>query len=135
MVQKTRAVLVVEDYKTIQRIVRGLLERIGLKPDEIQVAASVQEALGLLDTQRFDVVLCDIELEEAGASGLELLRAVRKTSNPKIRDTPFIMVTTDDRRSTVQAALELGIHGYLLKPFREDALRKELHKVRSLKDL
>jgi two-component system chemotaxis response regulator CheY len=132
MADKTRAVLIVDDHKTMRRIIRELLGRIGFKPDEIHDVASLREARELLNKKRFDVVLCDIDLGETGAGGIELLQEVRQLPNLEIRYTPFIMVTTDAHKQTVQAALKHGIHGYLLKPFREEALRAELHRVKSL---
>ena len=116
-------ILVVDDYQTMVRIIQKLLEQIGFK--DISTASNGQEALEKINEQPFDLVVSDWNMEPM--TGIELLKAVR--SNPKHKDTPFIMVTAESKPENVLAAKDAGVSNYIVKPFNAETLQKKIESV------
>ncbi len=106
-------ILVVDDEGPIRRLLRKFLEEAGFAT---RLAESVAAARLELDTAQFDLVLCDLDMP--GESGLELLRYL-KTSCP---DTGRVMVTGTSDPEIAGEILEIGVYGYILKPFNRSIL-------------
>jgi DNA-binding response OmpR family regulator len=100
-------VLVVEDDARIRVALRLALEEEG---HQVEEAESGEDALDLAQRIAPDVVLVDIVLP--GMSGLDLCRALRKTSA-----VPIIVVTARADTHDVVAGLEAGADDYVTKPF------------------
>jgi two-component system, chemotaxis family, chemotaxis protein CheY len=116
-------VLIVDDYSTMRRIVRNLLNQIGITdPDE---ADTGQSALEKLRSSRFDVVIADWTMQPM--SGLDLLKAIR--ADHRLKDTRFIIVTADHKAENIIAAKEAGVNNYIVKPFDASTLKKRLEAV------
>ena len=113
-------VLVVDDYKTMVRIIVNLLRQIGFQ--DIDDAADGSSALGLMAQKQYGLVISDWNMEPM--SGLQLLKEVR--SNPAIKSTPFIMVTAESRVENVIAAKNAGVNNYIVKPFSADTLKSKI---------
>jgi signal transduction histidine kinase len=101
------AVLIVDDEESVRRVLRRVLER----QHAVDEAATVDHARRQLATGRFELVLCDISM--AGESGLELARSLA-TDAP---ETVVVMVTGVDDPKIAAEAVDLGVYGYLVKPF------------------
>ena len=101
------AILIVDDETSIRHILRRVLER----EHSVDEAGSVDEARRKLAETDFELVLCDINL--SGESGLDLLRSV----SPTLGDTAVVMVTGIDDPKVAEEAFEMGVYGYLVKPF------------------
>jgi cyclic di-GMP phosphodiesterase len=110
-------ILCVDDDLQVRRVITHLVRAAGY---ECQGVGDAREARGLLDRERFSIVLCDIELP--GESGLELLRELAGRSP----DVAMLMVTGQDAPEVADLALKLGAYGYVTKPFGENALRINL---------
>jgi two-component system NtrC family sensor kinase len=106
-------ILVVDDEGPIRRLLRKFLEEAGYAT---RMAESVAAAREELNTVQFDLVLCDLDMP--GESGLELLRYL-KTSCP---DTGRVMVTGTSDPEIASEILEIGVYGYILKPFNRSIL-------------
>lgn len=113
-------VLIVDDYRTMLRIVRGLLSEIGLK--NVDEANDGESALRLMQTKRYDLVLSDWNMQPM--TGLELLRAVR--ANPGTAKTPFVMITAEAKVENVASARAAGVSGYMVKPFNSTTLKAKI---------
>ena len=135
MAEKKYSVLIVDDSAAMRRIIRELLGRLNIKGPTIQEAETLSQAFERMQADQFDVVLCDIDLGRKEEDGLELLRAVRNSTDTVIRATPFIMVTKDNTQRSVMTARQFGIDGYLLKPFHATTLKEKLKLVKTFKDL
>lgn len=109
-------VLIVDDSRSMMRILRRLLEKIGY--DDIEEATDGRIALDMIHKDDFGLVLCDIRMSPV--NGIDLVREVR--SDPVRRDLPVIMVTSETRREWIKAAKDAGADGYLIKPFDGDRL-------------
>jgi two-component system nitrogen regulation response regulator GlnG len=108
--------LIVDDDRTVRRIVRAGLEE--LEGCTIIEAADGDAALKLLQAERPDVALLDIYLPEH--HGLELFQKFRAID----RKLPVIFITADATSETVIQAMRAGAYDYLSKPLRIDQLRR-----------
>ena len=118
-------VLVVDDYKTMIRIIRNLLKQLGF--NDVDDAADGTEAFEKLQKKQYGLVISDWNMEPM--TGYELLKQVR--SDETLGKTPFIMVTAENDKDTVVQAAKLGVTQFILKPFNNDAVigrMKEAYK-------
>ncbi len=117
-------ILVVDDYKTMVRIIRNLLVQLGF--EDVDDASDGSEALSRMSSKHYGLVISDWNMEPM--NGLDFLKAIRSgsTDNTKV---PFIMVTAESKQSSVQAAKEAGVNNYIVKPFSADTLRSKLDSV------
>jgi two-component system, chemotaxis family, chemotaxis protein CheY len=122
-VDKSTPILVVDDYKTMVRIVRNLLHQLGF--DHVDDANDGASALARLREKRFGLVISDWAMEPM--SGLELLQAMR--ADPELETLPFIMITAENRRDRVAMAEQAGANGYIVKPFNAEALSDRIVRV------
>ena len=118
-------VLIVDDYKTMLRIIRNLLKQIGF--ENVDEAADGTEALGKLRTKRYGLVISDWNMSPM--TGLELLQAVR--ADAKLETIPFIMITAESKTENVVAAKQAGVSNYIVKPFNAETLQGKIEKVLS----
>jgi PAS domain S-box-containing protein len=100
-------VLAIDDSPEILRAVeRTLAERF-----DCEFAGDVPEAREKLAAEDFDLMLCDVQMP--GEAGLELAEGMVADGI----DTAIVLIAGADDPGTVERALELGVHGYLVKPF------------------
>jgi len=116
-------VLVVDDYKTMIRIIRNLLGQLGFT--NIDEAEDGKSALDKLREQKFGLVISDWNMEPM--TGYELLREVR--ADDKLKATPFIMITAESKTENVIAAKKAGVNNYIVKPFNAATLKGKLTAV------
>ncbi len=116
-------VLVVDDYRTMVRIIRNLLRQIGFS--HIDEAADGEEAWRKLSKSQYGLIISDWNMEPM--SGFELLTQVRGDETHK--NTPFIMVTAESKSENVAAAKAAGVSTYIVKPFNAVTLRSRLRSV------
>ena len=106
-------ILVVDDFSTMRRIVRNLLVELGFSSPLIQEADDGDNALAMLRSMPFDLVVTDWNMPNM--SGIDLLRAIR--AEPSIKALPVLMVTAENNRDQIIAAAQAGVNGYVVKPF------------------
>ncbi|MGB0748410.1 MAG: response regulator [Magnetospiraceae bacterium] len=122
-VDKNMAVLVVDDYKTMLRILRNLLRQLGFT--NVDEATDGSMALQKLRQKSFGFIISDWNMEPM--TGLQLLREVRADDN--LKHIPFIMVTAESKSENVIAAKEAGVSNYIVKPFNAETLRSKMVSV------
>ena len=120
---KNTHILIVDDYKTMLRIIRHLLKRIGF--DNVDETESGMDALRKLSVKDYDLVISDWNMEPV--SGLQLLKEVR--ADVKLKETPFIMIISEIRSDIVIAAKEAGVSNCIVKPFNAMTLGKKIEEV------
>ena len=118
--------LVVDDFSTMRRIVRGLLKEMGWS--NVEEAEDGATALAKLKSQPFDFVICDINMPIM--SGIDLLKAVK--ADAALKHVPMLMVTAEARKEDIVMAVQCGAADYLVKPFTQAALEERVNKA--LKD-
>ena len=110
----THRVLVVDDDRAVRTVLRvNLTKKGGL---ELTVASGVQEALGELRSQAFDLVLTDVQMQDG--TGLDLLEQV-KSSWP---DTEVVVMTGYGSVGDAVRAMKSGAADYIIKPVERDEL-------------
>ncbi len=116
-------ILVVDDYKTMLRIIRNLLKQLGF--NNVDEATDGSVALQKLRDKKYGLVISDWNMEPM--SGLELLKEVR--ADQRLRELPFIMVTAESKSENVVAAKSAGVSNYIIKPFNAATLKTKLTAV------
>jgi two-component system, chemotaxis family, chemotaxis protein CheY len=119
------SLLIVDDSPMMRSFIRRVLALSGLPEHEIAEAGDGEEALRVMQGQRVDVVLSDINMPKM--SGSELIRTMRE--EPALRDIPVIVVSTDSTLQRIESMRAYGARGYLSKPFPPEALRAEIERV------
>ena len=117
------SVLVVDDYKTMLRILRNLLGQLNFK--NVDDATDGSMALQKLRAGEFGLVISDWNMEPM--TGIQLLREVR--ADAKLKSLPFIMITAESKSENVIAAKEAGVSNYIVKPFNAETLKSKLVSV------
>ena len=116
-------VLVVDDYKTMVRIIRGLLDQLGFH--NIDEAADGRAALEMTKNKDYGLILSDWNMQPVtGIQFLTELRAGERNSK-----APFVMVTAESRVENVVAARKAGVNQYIIKPFNLAVLKQKLSSV------
>jgi two-component system chemotaxis response regulator CheY len=116
-------ILIVDDYKTMLRIVANLLKQIGF--NNVDEATDGSMALGKMRERAYGLVISDWNMEPM--TGLQLVKEIR--ADERLKATPFIMVTAESKTENVVAAKQAGINNYIVKPFNAETLRKKLEAV------
>ena len=115
--------LVVDDFSTMRRIVRGLLKEMGcVNADEAEDGAV---ALQMLKAQKFDFVVSDINMPNM--NGFDLLSAIKKDDT--LKHLPVLMVTAEARKEDIVRAAQDGAAGYIVKPFTKATLEDKVNKI------
>ncbi|WP_408836989.1 chemotaxis response regulator CheY [Acidisphaera sp. L21] len=123
MMDTSAGVLIVDDYKTMLRIVRNLLKQIDFH--NVEEASDGSEALDKLRAGNFGLVISDWNM--APMTGLQLLQEVR--ADTRLKSTPFIMITAESKTENVIAAKQAGVSNYIVKPFNAETLQSKIEKV------
>lgn len=115
--------LVVDDFSTMRRIVRGLLKEMGMNhADEAEDGAI---ALHMLKNNKYDFVVSDINMPNM--NGFELLKAIK--ADPELKSLPVLMVTAEARKEDIVLAVQSGAAGYIVKPFTKATLEDKVIKI------
>jgi two-component system chemotaxis response regulator CheY len=122
-IDKSMNVLIVDDYKTMLRIIRNLLKQIDF--NNVDEASDGAEALTKLRAGNFGLVISDWNMQPM--TGLELLQEVRQDN--RLKAMPFIMITAESKTENVVAAKQAGVSNYIVKPFNAETLRDKSEKV------
>ncbi|MFN8929862.1 MAG: response regulator [Alphaproteobacteria bacterium] len=122
-VNKMMPILIVDDYKTMLRIVRGLLNQIGF--NNIDEATDGTTAHTMIQQKPYGLIISDWNMEPM--SGYELLKKIR--SDEKTKTLPFIMVTAESKTDNVIAAKQAGVSNYIVKPFNAETLKMKIEAV------
>jgi two-component system, chemotaxis family, chemotaxis protein CheY len=115
--------LIVDDFSTMRRIVRGLLKEMGCNHAEEAEDGAV--ALNMLKAQRFDFVVCDINMPNM--NGFDLLKTMK--SDDSLKNVPVLMVTAEARKEDIVLAAQTGAAGYIVKPFTKATLEEKITKI------
>ena len=122
-VDMNMSVLVVDDYKTMLRIIRNLLKQLGF--NNVDDASDGGGALQKLRQKDFGLVISDWNMEPM--TGLQLLKEVR--ADEKLKPISFIMITAESKTENVVAAKEAGVSNYIVKPFNAATLKQKMTSV------
>jgi len=113
--------LVIDDSRAIRMILGRTLNRFGY---EVCSAANGREALDMIGQQdlTLSVILVDWNMPEM--NGLDFVKTIR--ADPRYREVPLMMVTTETEIEQMYRALEAGANEYVMKPFTDEVIADKL---------
>jgi two-component system chemotaxis response regulator CheY len=115
--------LVVDDFSTMRRIIKNLLNDLGYA--NVVEADDGQTAWPILQGGGIDFLITDWNMP--GMPGLDLLKAVR--ADPKLAKLPVLMLTAEAKREQIIEAAQAGVNGYVIKPFTAVTLKEKIDKI------
>lgn len=107
--------LIVDDEVDIREFAKNFFKKRNI---EVFTSSGGQDALKIIETQKPDLVLLDVRMEEM--TGVEVLRKLREKNN----SVKVVMVTGVEDEETINEARSLGIKGYIHKPLILEELEK-----------
>jgi len=116
-------VLIVDDSRSMRRIIRGFLERSGVS--RIAEAENGQEALDLVRFQTLDLIVSDLNMPVM--TGMELLKTLK--SDRKLHGICFVVLTVEAVQKTMNRAMGMGADSYVVKPVTEGVFIKEVKRA------
>jgi signal transduction histidine kinase/DNA-binding response OmpR family regulator len=117
-------ILLAEDNITNQQVAVGILKKLGLRAEAV---ANGAEAVKLLETIPYDLVLMDVQMPEM--DGLEATRHIRNPQSAVLNhQIPIIAMTAHAMQGNRERCLEAGMNDYVSKPISPQALAKALEK-------
>ncbi|MZR29269.1 response regulator [Sneathiella litorea] len=122
-VDMNMSILIVDDYKTMLRIIRNLLKQLGF--NSVDEASDGSAALTKMRTKKYELIISDWNMEPM--TGYQLLKEVR--ADETLKNTPFIMITAESKTDNVVAAKKAGVNNYIVKPFNAATLRTKISSV------
>jgi len=114
--------LIVDDSSVMRKIVDRSLRQAGIEMSQVFEAGNGAEALGVLQANRVDLILCDINMPVM--DGLEFIKQLATVENAT--GTPIVMITTEGSEAHVVQALACGARGYIRKPFTADQVKEHV---------
>lgn len=117
--------LVIDDISAMRHAVRSQLQSLGM--NKVSVASNANDALELIKSTAFDVIMCDYNLNST-SSGQHFLEYLRN-ENVLNATSIFVMLTAETEYSFVANAVEFIPDDYLLKPCSESKLRSRLERL------
>lgn len=117
--------LLVDDDNNILKMASALIKQLGF--DSVAVDNAL-EAIELLNTQEFDVLISDATMPQF--SGFDLLRTLNK--NPKYNNLVKVMLTGRRDSEDVQQAVQLGVKDYIVKPIDPQLFIEKIARIMKL---
>ena len=115
--------LIVDDFSTMRRILRGLLVDMGCT--RIDEAEDGVTALRCLRNKPIDFVVSDINMPNM--DGFELLAQLKQDA--ALSHIPVLMVTAEARKEDILRAARTGAAGYIVKPFTKATLEEKVTRI------
>lgn len=117
-----KVILLVDDCKTVRRMLEWILKPAGLRTLH---AADGVHALEILRLEEVDLAFVDLNMPRM--DGIELVRSIR--ADEKLRRLPVILLTTEGRDEDRRAAIEAGANLFLTKPYTPALLLRETESL------
>lgn len=117
-----KRILTIDDSKTIRDMLMLTLADAGF---DVLQAVDGQDGLEMLDKERVDVVITDINMPRM--DGYEVIRQMRRNTTHK--STPILVLTTESEKEKKNLARQAGATGWMVKPFDPDRLIATINKV------
>ncbi|MES2298170.1 MAG: response regulator [Pseudomonadota bacterium] len=117
--------LIIDDIAGIRRLLRESLRNLGVK--HVDQASTGSEAIAMIARQRYDIVLCDYNLDE-GKNGQQVLEEAR-SRNYLLPSSMFIIISAEKTIQSVMGAAEHQPDAYLIKPITEGTLLTRLNRI------
>lgn len=120
---RSMRILVIDDFSTMRRIVKNLLSDLGFV--NVDEADDGSTAWPLIQTNHYDLIVSDLNMPNL--SGIELLKRLRLDNT--LKNTAFLLITAEAKREQFLEAKQLGVDGYIVKPFTAETLNNQIEKI------
>ncbi len=122
-------ILIVDDSKIVRRVLTNTVARFFKKPEYKELNIFEAEdglvAMEIMDKEKVDIMLLDWNMPNM--TGEEVVEAVR--ANKEWNKTRIVMATTEGSKESVLKMIKKGANGYMVKPFKEEAIFKTLENI------
>lgn len=125
-----KKILIVDDLPDMRTMMRTLVASLGA--EDIKTARDGDQAMSLMESNKFDIVLCDYNLGD-GKDGQQVLEEVRHRGLMPY-NTIFVMVTAENTTPMVMGAVEYSPDDYISKPIPKATLTARLRKLLDKKE-
>lgn len=116
-------ILVVDDFATMRRIVKNILQQLGYT--NVDEAEDGAQAFEKLQAGGIDFVITDWNMPVM--DGFSLLKRIR--SEPNLAKLPILFITAEAEKEKVVSAIQAGVNNYIVKPFTADVLKEKMDKI------
>ncbi len=123
-------ILIVDDSAVIRQVVKKTLDMAGLDVGEVYEASNGIEALAQLRDHPVAVMLVDINMPTM--NGIQLLTRIKQ--NDRLQHIPIVIVSTEGSKERIKKLEQVGVLGYLRKPFQPEQLRDVLTPLLGVKE-
>lgn len=120
---KNMKILVVDDFATMRRILKNVLNQLDFQ--NVFEADDGSTAVEVLDAEKIDFVIADWNMPQM--TGIDLLRYMR--SKEELKDIPFLMVTAEGQQENVIEAVKAKVNDYVVKPFTAEKIGEKIEKI------
>ena len=122
MLVSDASILVAEDNKANQLVIREMFKRMGLSMD---IAENGRRAIEMVEQYHYDLIFMDISMPEM--DGMETCRAIRSMTDEKTCQIPIIALTAHSLSGDKEQFLDAGMNDYLSKPIRLSQLIEKIN--------
>jgi CheY-like chemotaxis protein len=122
--KKTARILLAEDNVINQKLVVKILEKTGY---DISVASNGEQAVSLLEKEKLDLVLMDIQMPKM--DGFDATIHIREKEKKTGGHIPIIALTAHAMKGDRERCMEAGMDGYVSKPIKSEELLNTIHRV------
>jgi two-component system chemotaxis response regulator CheY len=122
-----KTVLIIDNSPVITRLIKNNMVEMGFGEDKLTMVNAGNQASMFLDLQQYDLVTTSIHLK--ALDGIDILKALRASSDEKTKNTPFIIISAERKEYFIEDLEKLGSTHYLQKPFTKELLQQALCTV------
>lgn len=116
-------ILVVDDFATMRRIIKNILEQLGYA--NVDEAEDGAQAFEKLQAGGVEFVITDWNMPVM--DGFGLLKKIRE--HPDLKGLPVLFVTAEAEKEKVVTAIQAGVNNYIVKPFTAEVLKEKMDKI------
>lgn len=110
-------ILVVDDALAMRKIITKALQKTEFANAKVVEATDGRDALDRFDEEPFDLILSDWNMPRM--DGLEFCQKVRRLD----KNVTIVMITTEGTMGKMDEAMDIGVDGYVVKPFEPEKLQ------------
>lgn len=124
---QSKKALVIDNSAIITKIVKNFLVQTGFDKGNVFVAHDKNQGMMMFDLESFDLVTSGIHLKDS--TGIDLLKEIRETSNDNQKQTPFLIISSEEQETYQEILDKHQASGYLRKPFNQERFKKTIHDI------
>ena len=122
-------ILIVDDSKIVRKVLTNTVKRYFKEPEykELNIYEAEDGVIAIQQMEKEHINIMLLDWNMPNMTGEEVVEKVR--SNKEWNKTRIVMATTEGSKSSVLKMIKKGANGYMVKPFREEAIFKTLNTI------